>query len=106
VVRNGPRCRRSIPPYQNCHRRFQQWAGEGKFAEALRLLAKHLHQRGKLYLDEAFVDATFTGARCAAITAAGKSNGFSHRCKTIADWSHDGNTTSKKFSALCNLLAA
>ena len=51
------------PPYQTCHRRFQQWVREGRFAEVLRLLAKHLHQRGKLNLDEAFVDATFASAK-------------------------------------------
>ena len=51
------------PPYQTCHRRFQQWIREGKLVEALRLLAKHLHERGKLHLDEAFVDATFASAK-------------------------------------------
>jgi len=51
------------PPYQTCHRRFQQWVGEGKIVEALRVLAKHLHKRGKLQLDEAFVDATFASAK-------------------------------------------
>jgi transposase len=51
------------PPYQTCHRRFQQWVREGRFAEVLRLLAKHLHERGKLNLDEAFVDATFASAK-------------------------------------------
>ena len=51
------------PPYQTCHRRFQAWVREGKFVEALRLLARHLHERGKLNLDEAFVDATFASAK-------------------------------------------
>jgi transposase len=51
------------PPYQTCHRRFQQWVREGRFVEVLRLLAKHLHERGKLNLDEAFVDATFSSAK-------------------------------------------
>ena len=55
------------PPYQTCHRRFQQWVGEGKIVEALRLLAKHLHKRGKLHLDEAFVDATFASAKKGAL---------------------------------------
>ncbi len=50
-------------PYQTCHRRSQQWVGEGKLIEALRLLAKYLHERGKLQLDEAFVDATFASAK-------------------------------------------
>jgi hypothetical protein len=36
------------PPYQTCHRRFQQWICEGKLVEAPRLLAKHLQERGKL----------------------------------------------------------
>ena len=47
------------PPYQTCHRRFQQWVREGRLVEVLRRLARHLHERGKLNLDEAFVDATF-----------------------------------------------
>ncbi len=51
------------PPYQTCHRRFQQWVREGKLIQVLRLLARHLHQRGKLHLDEAFVDATFASAK-------------------------------------------
>jgi hypothetical protein len=55
------------PPYQICHRRFQQWVGEGKLVEALRLMAKHLHKRGKLHLDEAFVDATFASAKKGAL---------------------------------------
>lgn len=58
------------PPYQTCHRRFQQWVGEGKLVEALRLLAKHLHERGKLHLDEAFVDATFASAKKGASRSA------------------------------------
>jgi transposase len=58
------------PPYQTCHRRFQQWVREGKFMEVLRLLAKHLHERGKLNLDEAFVDATFASAKKGASPSA------------------------------------
>ena len=58
------------PPYQTCHRRFQQWVREGKLVEVLRLLAKHLHERGKLDLDEAFVDATFASAKKGASPSA------------------------------------
>ena len=58
------------PPYQTCHRRFQQWVRGGKLVEALRLLAKHLHQQGKLHLDEAFVDATFASAKKGASQSA------------------------------------
>jgi len=55
------------PPYQTCHRRFQCWVHNGKFVEALRLLARQLHERGKLNLDEAFVDATFASAKKGAL---------------------------------------
>jgi len=55
------------PPYQTCHRRFQQWIGDGKLVEVLRLLARQLHERGKLNLDEAFVDATFASAKKGAL---------------------------------------
>jgi transposase len=51
------------PPFQTCHRRFQQWIRSGKLEEALKLLARHLHEKGKLNLDEAFVDATFASAK-------------------------------------------
>ena len=51
------------PPYQTCDRRFQQWIRSGKLEEALKMLARHLHERGRLNLEEAFVDATFASAK-------------------------------------------
>jgi transposase len=51
------------PPYQTCHRRFQQWVREGRLERILHVLAQELHARGKLQLDEAFIDASFTGAK-------------------------------------------
>ena len=64
------------PPYQTCHRRFQQWIRDGKLVEALRLLARLLHEQGKLNLEEAFVDGTFAsakkGASLSALPAAGR----------------------------------
>ena len=51
------------PPYQTCHRRFQQWVREGKLERILRVLAEELQVRGKLQLEEAFIDASFTGAK-------------------------------------------
>lgn len=51
------------PPFQTCHRRFQQWVRSGKLEEALKLLARYLHERGQLNLEEAFVDATFASAK-------------------------------------------
>ncbi len=58
------------PPFQTCHRRFQQWIRSGKLEEALRLLAQHLHERGKLNLKEAFVDATFASAKKGGLPSA------------------------------------
>src|SRR5579885_3264796 len=58
------------PPFQTCHRRFQQWVRSGKLEEALRRLARHLHERGQLNLEEAFVDATFASAKKGASPSA------------------------------------
>ena len=55
------------PPYQTCHRRFQQWIRSGKLEEALKLLARLLYRQGKLNLDEVFVDATFANAKKGAL---------------------------------------
>jgi transposase len=51
------------PPYQTCHRRFQQWEREGKLGRIPRALAEELQARGKLHLEEASIDASFTGAK-------------------------------------------
>jgi transposase len=58
------------PPYQTCHRRFQQWVQSGKLERALKLPAQHLHERGQLNLEEAFVDATFASAKRGASPSA------------------------------------
>ncbi|MHB1938883.1 MAG: transposase [Acidobacteriaceae bacterium] len=58
------------PPFQTSHCRFQQWVRSGKLGEALKLLARRLHERGKLNLDEAFVDATFASAKKGASPSA------------------------------------
>ena len=51
------------PPFQTCHRRFQQWVRSGAFEQALRVLAQRLQEEGRLDLSEAFVDATFAAAK-------------------------------------------
>ena len=58
------------PSYQTCHRRFQAWVRSGKLEKTLTLLARHLHERGQLSLDEAFVDATFASAKKGALPSA------------------------------------
>jgi len=52
-----------FPPYQTCHRRFQEWVRSGVLRRALEALAKDLHERGKFDLRECFIDATFVVAK-------------------------------------------
>jgi transposase len=56
-----------FPPYQTCHRRFQQWIGEGTLVQVLQALAEDLLARGQLDLAETFIDATFAGAKKGAV---------------------------------------
>lgn len=51
------------PSYQTCHRRFQQWVKDGLFPRILRALAADLEKRGKIKLDESFLDGTWAGAK-------------------------------------------
>lgn len=51
------------PPYQTCHRRFQEWVREKVFRKVLRALAEDLRDRGKLDLTENFIDGTHAGAK-------------------------------------------
>jgi transposase len=53
------------PPYQTCHRRFQQWVRTGGvFEQVLRALASDLHERGGLDLSECYIDGgTFIVAK-------------------------------------------
>ena len=44
------------PPYQTCHRRFQDWRKNGVFRDLLTCLAEDLRRRGKIDLTEGFVD--------------------------------------------------
>jgi transposase len=58
------------PPYQTCHRRFQQWQRSGLFQRLLQTLAEDLRDRGKLDLSEAFIDASFSSAKKGALVSA------------------------------------
>src|ERR1700758_2022099 len=59
----GAVARATYQPYQTCRRRFQQWVREGRLEPILRALAEELQARGKLQLEEAFIDASCTGAK-------------------------------------------
>src|SRR3974390_177146 len=54
-------------PYQSAHRRFQQWQRSGVLDGILWALCEDLLARGELGLEEAFVDASFAGAKRGAI---------------------------------------
>jgi hypothetical protein len=71
------------PPHLTCHRRVQQRVRSGKLEEALKRLAWLLHQRRKLKLEEAFVDATFASAKRGARRRAHSSRQGheDHRCR-------------------------
>jgi len=51
------------PPYQTCHRRFQEWVHSGVLAELFRVLAQDMEARGGISLEECFIDGTFSSAK-------------------------------------------
>ena len=61
---------KKYPPYQTCHRRFQQWVRSGALEKALRKLAQRLRAEGRLNLEEAFIDATFAAAKKGGLESA------------------------------------
>jgi hypothetical protein len=52
-----------FPPYQTCHRRFQQWVREGVIRNVLEALAEDLRARCELDLSECFIDGMFVVAK-------------------------------------------
>jgi transposase len=60
-----------FPPYQTCHRRFQEWSSDGTLERVLHALATDLRDRGGLDLTEGFIDGTFSSAKKGA-SASGK----------------------------------
>ena len=55
------------PPYQTCHRRFQQWRKSGVMDDLLVALAQDLEERGKIDLEECFIDGSFSPAKKGAL---------------------------------------
>jgi transposase len=70
ILRSGARWKDlpdRYPPYQTCHRRFQQWQRSGRLTAILRLLVQDLVNRGKLDLQEGPIDASFSEAKKGAL---------------------------------------
>ena len=51
------------PPYQTCHRRFQQWVRQGVFQRIAQELVDDLYERGQIDIREAFIDGCFAPAK-------------------------------------------
>jgi len=70
ILRSGARWAdlpERFPPYQTCHRRFQEWVKDGRLRKILEILAQDLLERGKLDLSETFIDGTFVSAKKGAL---------------------------------------
>ena len=66
ILRSGARWQdlpERFPPYQTCHRRFQEWVKDGTLKKVLEVLAQDLLERGRLDLSETFIDGTFIAAK-------------------------------------------
>jgi transposase len=66
ILRSGARwcdLPERFPPYQTCHRRFQEWVRDGRLRRVLETLAEDLRIRGKLDISECFIDGTFIVAK-------------------------------------------
>ncbi|WP_084473885.1 IS5 family transposase [Deinococcus pimensis] len=58
---------RRFPPYQTCHRRFQQWVRSGLLDRILQALYEDLVERGQVKFDEWFIDGSFVPAKGGAL---------------------------------------
>ena len=59
-----------FPPYQTCHRRFQQWQEQGVMRQVVEALARDLMERGGVDLSECFIDGSFCMAKKGALLLA------------------------------------
>ena len=51
------------PPYQTCHRRFQQWRKAGVMDRLVDVLTRDLERRGEVDMSECFIDGSFSAAK-------------------------------------------
>ena len=73
ILRTGPPWKdlpQRYPPYQTCHRRFQQWVKQGVFKRILKELAEDLHERGDIDTRESFIDGSFSPAKKGVVLSA------------------------------------
>lgn len=66
ILRTGAQWKelpKDFPPYQTCHRRFQEWVKKKVFEKILTVLAEDMEKRGKIDVKECFIDGTFASAK-------------------------------------------
>lgn len=67
VLKTGARWRDlprpQYPPYQTCHRRFQEWIKNGSIYDLLKGLARILNDAGIIKMGESFIDGSFASAK-------------------------------------------
>lgn len=66
VLRSGARWKDlpdQYPPYQTCHRRFQEWQKQGVFESILRGLGRSLLLKKEIDRRETFIDGSFSSAK-------------------------------------------
>lgn len=74
------------PPYQTCHRRFQQWVRSGILRGVLEALAKDPHiQGGRLNVREAFIDGSFAPAKKGGSQVGKAKRGKGTKIMAVAD---------------------
>lgn len=67
------------PPYQTCHRRFQQWVKDGTLIEVLEALWEDLRERGGIDNIESFIDGTYIPAKKGAYASETRAGGGRQR---------------------------
>lgn len=73
ILRSGARWKdlpKDFPPYQTCHRYFQEWVAKKLMRKILKRLAEDLRDRGELDLTETFIDGSFASAKKGALRSA------------------------------------
>src|SRR6266436_3327996 len=73
------------PPYQTCHRRFQQWVRSGVIRGVLAGLAEDLRLRGRFHLEEAFIDGSFAPAKKGGAGVGKTKRGKGTKIMAVAD---------------------
>ncbi len=87
------------PPYQTCHRQFQQWVRQGVFSRIAQELAEDLYERGQIDIREAFIDGSFAPAKkgvcCRQDKARQRHQDHGHRRRL---WSSCRRSCGKRFA--------